>query len=85
MFKLLLWILIIYFVSRFIRRIINAFLLQNNARNNQGGHDVNGPGVYHDTKTRNHYNINEKDIVEAKFEEIKPEEEEKEKKDPDKE
>lgn len=63
-------------------------MLQNNARN-KSGHDVNGPGVYQDgqQRTRNHYNINEKDIVEAKFEEIKPDEEvkEKEKKDPDKE
>ncbi|HEX2868450.1 MAG TPA: hypothetical protein VHO03_15515 [Ignavibacteriales bacterium] len=61
-------------------------MLQMNARN-RSGHDVNGPGVYQNgqTRTKNHYNINEKDIVEAKFEEIKPDEKEKEKKDPDKE
>lgn len=88
MIKLLLWILIIYFISRFIRRIINAFMLQNNTRS-RSDHDVHGSGVYSNgqqAQAKNHYNINQKDIVDAKFEEIKPEEKDKseEKDNPDK-
>ncbi|MGE5352232.1 MAG: hypothetical protein ACM3P0_09120 [Acidobacteriota bacterium] len=75
--RLIFYMIIFYFVSKLIRRIINAFLLQNSRRSsseNIHGSSVNPNGQ---AQPRNHYNISQKDIVEAEFEEIKPEEEKK--------
>ncbi|MGE5430732.1 MAG: hypothetical protein ACM3QX_06645 [Syntrophomonadaceae bacterium] len=79
LFRLIIWSIIFYFIFKFIRRIINVFLLQNNARSSSSN-NVHGSGVNNNgqAQAKNHYNISQKDIVEAEFEEIKPEEKTKE-------
>ncbi|MCU7495847.1 MAG: hypothetical protein HF314_05200 [Ignavibacteria bacterium] len=86
MTKILIWIIIFYFIYRFVRNVINALFLQNSTR--KGNSDINGSDVYtnngQQAQTKTHYNINRKDIVDAEFEEIKPEKpEEKDNKDKD--
>lgn len=51
-------------------------MLQNNAQRNN---NINSTDVNENPQAtgRNHYNIDKKDIVEAQFEEIKPDEEDK--------
>ncbi|HEX2963032.1 MAG: hypothetical protein ACM3UR_00260 [Bacteroidota bacterium] len=83
LFRLIIWTIIFYFIFKFIRRIINVFLLQNSRRGSTSDNNIHGSSVNPNgqAQARNHYNISQKDIVDAEFEDIKPEEEEKKDKD----
>lgn len=78
MFRIILWTIIIYFVFKFIGRIFR-YLTGQFSQQNQ---NLNGNARYNEPKFHNngnetnktHYKIDEKDIVDAHFEEIKPDE-----------